>query len=361
MPSTAKNFNNINLLSEENVKKYILPQYNLSNADITQIKFKDTDKQRAVYKVQFYDECYCLKKVYYSVKDLLFVYSAIEWLYRNNINVPRILKTNTNSRFVNYNNMLFILTPWVNGTKCDYDNIDHILACSTNLARMHKVSINFIPICGSSIKEDYSTLSTSIRKHYESLLNFSNLAYKYNDSFSKLYLEHFDSSSKLAEYSASIAYDINLNNLTKSLCHLDYVNKNIIFDNNNEIWVIDFDKCRNDFCAHDISYCLRRLLKRDNTKWDLELAISFLELYDKILPLTLDDYKYILVYLAFPQRYWKISRDYYGNINKCNKKAFYNLLNNSTNKNQYQLDFIESLKKYIENKFNVTQLVKSKN
>ena len=354
MPSTAKNFNNINLLSEENVKKYILPQYNLTNADITQIKFKDTDKQRAVYKVQYFDECYCLKKVYYSVKDLLFVYSAIEWLYRNNIHVPRILKTATNSRFVNYNNMLFILPPWVNGTKCDYDNIDHILACSTNLASMHKVSINFKPICGSSLKEDYSTLSTSIYKHYESLLNFSNLAYKYNDAFSKLYLEHFDSSSKLARYSANIAYDINLNNLTKSLCHLDYVNKNIIFDTNNEIWVIDFDKCRNDYCAHDISYCLRRLLKRDNTKWDLELAISFLELYDKILPLSLDDYKYILVYLAFPQRYWKIARDYYGNINKCNKKAFFNLLNNSTNKNEYQLDFIEKLKSYVENKFKIT-------
>ena len=198
MPSTAKNLNNIDLLSEENVKKYILPQYNLTNADISQIKFKDTDKQRAVYKVQYFDECYCLKKVYYSVKDLLFVYSAIEWLYRNNINVPRILKTNTNSRFVNYNNMLFILTPWVNGIKCDYDNIDHILACSTNLANMHKVSINFKPICGSYIKEGYSTLSTSIYKHYESLLNFSNLAYKYNDAFSKLYLKHFDSSIKLA-------------------------------------------------------------------------------------------------------------------------------------------------------------------
>ena len=354
MPSIAKNFNNISLLSEENVKKYILPQYNLTNADITQIKFKDTDKQRAVYKVQYFDECYCLKKVYYSVKDLLFVYSAIEWLYRNDIHVPRILKTNTNSRFVNYNNMLFILTPWIDGIKCDYDNIDHILACSTNLARMHKTSINFKPICGSSIKEDYSTLSTSIYKHYENLLNFSNLAYKYNDAFSKLYLEHFDSSSKLAQCSADIAYDINLDNLTKSLCHLDYVNKNIIFDTNNDIWVIDFDKCRNDYCAHDISYCLRRLLKRDNTKWDLELAISFLELYDKVLPLTLDDYKYILVYLAFPQRYWKISRDYYGNINKCNKKAFFNLLSNSTNKNEYQLDFAYKLKTYIENKFKTT-------
>ncbi|MBU3153586.1 CotS family spore coat protein [Clostridium estertheticum] len=354
MPSMAKNFNNINLLSEENVKKNILPQYDLANADISQIKFKDTDKQRAVYKVQYFDECYCLKKVYYSIKDLLFVYSAIEWLYRNNIHVPRILKTKNNSRFVNYNNMLFILTPWINGIKCDYDNIDHILVCSTNLANMHKVSINFKPICGSSLKEDYSPLGPSIYKHYESLLNFSNLAYKYDDAFSKLYLKYFETSSILAKCSSNIAYSLNLNNLTKSLCHLDYVNKNIIFDTNNEIWVIDFDKCRNDYCAHDISYSLRRLLKRDSTKWDLELAISFLDLYDKILPLTLDDYKYILVYLAFPQRYWKISRDYYGNINKCNKKAFLNLLNNATNKNDYQLDFVQKFKSYIENKFSMT-------
>jgi CotS family spore coat protein len=353
MPSTVKNFNNIALLSEENVKKYILPQYNLANADITQIKFKDTDKQRAVYKVQYFDECYCLKKVYYSVKDLLFVYSAIEWLYRNNINVPRILPTSTNSRFVNYSNMLFILTPWVNGIKCDYDNIDHVLACGSNLANMHKTSINFKPICGSSIKEGYGSLSTSIYKHYLGLLNFSNLAYKYNDSFSNLYLRHFDSSIKLAKYSTDIACTMDTNNLTRSLCHLDYVNKNIIFDNNKGIWVIDFDKCRYDYCAHDISYCLRRLLKRDNTKWDLEIAISFLELYNKILPLTLDDYKYILVYLAFPQRYWKISRDYYANINKCNKKAFIHLLETGANKNDYQLDFIKKFTTYIENKFKV--------
>jgi len=354
MSSTVKNVNNIGLLSEENVAKHILPQYNLTNADITQIKFKDTDKQRAVYKVQYFDECYCLKKVYYSIKDLLFVYSAIEWLHRNNIHVPRILPTNTNSRFVNYNNMLFILTPWINGIKCDYDNVDHVLVCSTNLASMHKVSINFKPICGSSLKADYSPLSTSIYKHYVSLLNFSNLAYKYNDAFSKLYLEHFNSSSTLAKCSSDVAYDIKSNNLTRSLCHLDYVNKNIIFDANNEIWVIDFDKCRNDYCAHDISYSLRRLLKRDSTKWNYDLAINFLELYDKILPLTLDDYKYIFVYLVFPQRYWKISRDYYNNINKCNKKSFINLLNNATNKNDYQLNFAKKFKAYIKNKFKIT-------
>ena len=47
------------------------------------IKFKDTEKQRAVYKIDYIDKSYCLKKVYYNEAELLFVYSAMEWLYRN--------------------------------------------------------------------------------------------------------------------------------------------------------------------------------------------------------------------------------------------------------------------------------------
>lgn len=55
------------------------------------------------------------KKVYYDESDLLFVYSAVEWFYRNGIRVPRILPACDGNRFVNYNNMFFILTPWIQG------------------------------------------------------------------------------------------------------------------------------------------------------------------------------------------------------------------------------------------------------
>ncbi|MBY6763035.1 CotS family spore coat protein, partial [Clostridium botulinum] len=60
MAYAAKSFD-IDLLSEENVKKYVLPKYNLQTADICQIKFKNTEKQRAVYKVTYGNNCYCLK------------------------------------------------------------------------------------------------------------------------------------------------------------------------------------------------------------------------------------------------------------------------------------------------------------
>jgi CotS family spore coat protein len=351
MPYTAKTYN-VSLLSEDNVKKYVLPYYGLGNAEILQIKFKDTQKQRAVYKVDYNQESFCLKKIYFSREDLLFVYSGIEWLYRNGLNVPRILPTKDKSRFVDYEGMLFILTYWIEGSKCNYDNIQNVLDSITNLGKMHKTSKSFIPIEGSTLRVGYDNLYHSLNKHFEHILVCSNLAFKYGDKFSKTFLQNFDTNVKLAEISSQISSTINNDNLGKSLCHLDYVNKNIIFDVENKVWTIDFDKCKMDYSVHDISYFLRRLLKRDGTKWDIEIAVSSLKLYDEICPLNLDEYKSILVYLAFPQKYWKLSRDYYNNINKCNKNSFLLLIKKACENADYHLEFINEFKVYVEDKFN---------
>lgn len=351
MPYPPKEYN-LDLLSEENVKKYVLPKYNLQQAQVTRVKFKDTDKQRAVYKVEYLGKNYCLKKVYFSIQELLFVYSSVEWLYRYGINVPRILSTNDNGRFVEYNNMLFILTPWVEGIKCNFDTREHILSSIVNLAHIHNIGKKFTPIEGSIVRKDFLNLNKSLNKHFEQLLSCSNLAFKYNDKFSFTFLQHSDINLLLAQISVQVSSSINYKNLSSSLCHLDYVNKNIIFDENNKLWVIDFDKCCMDYCTHDISYFLRRLLKREHTNWDLKLAKSCLQSYEKIHPLNLDEYKYILSYLCFPQKFWKISKDYYNNIKKCNHKSFLYLLKKTTDRDEQHLNFIICLGRYIEEKFN---------
>lgn len=349
MPKEAESYN-FNQLSESNVKKNVLPYYGLENADITQVKFKDTEKQRAVYKVDYNNQSYCLKKVYFKVPDLLFVYSAIEWFYRSGINVPRILPTLSNGRFVEYNDMLFILTPWIEGVKCSYDNMDHIVESSRNLANMHICSENFYPITGSSHKNNIDNILVSLQKHFQQLLNSSNLAFKYKDRFSKVFLQNFDVNITMAQIALNVSSTINMDNLKRSLCHMDYVNKNIIFDGHNNLWVIDFDKCKIDYCIHDIAYYLRRLLRRDNTRWNMEIALKSLNAYEEVRTITIDEYKYLIAYLAFPQKFWKISRDYYNNIKKCNKQSFITLINKTIEKNDSQLQFIREFCSYIEEK-----------
>lgn len=350
MPYEAKLYINTDL-SEGTLKTNVLPHYGLDNADITQIKFKDSERQRAVYKVEYMDNTFCLKKVYFGDEDLLFVYSATEWLFRNNLNVPRLLPTLNKGRFVNYAGMLFILTPWIDGVKCSYDNVQNIVDASATLADIHNCGLNFTPIIGSKQRKGFEDLGLTLQKHFNQLLNCSNMAFKYKDRFSKTYLSSFEINIELAELAVRISSSIDKDNLKVSLCHCDYVNKNIIFDENNNLWLIDFDKCRMDYCVHDIAYFLRRLLKRDNTKWDLQIAESLLNVYEEKSRLNLDEYKYIFAYLAFPQKYWKISRDYYNNISKCNKTSFQTLLSKAVEKDDFHQEFIDEFRKFIENKF----------
>lgn len=327
------------LLSEDIIKKNILIKYKLTTPFITEIKFKDTDKQRAVYKVINNNCSFCLKKVYYNEAELCFIYSVIEWLYRYNIKVARILPTQNGERFVEYNHMLFILTPWLEGSKCNYDILAQVLSSAKNLALMHKYTKHFFPIEGSSIRRGFDNIYASTNRHFNELLNLSNLACKYDDEFSNIFIANFDNCIKLAQNSLSYSSNINSNNLSKAICHLDYVNKNIIIDKKSNIWVIDFDKCKLDYCAHDLSYFFRRILKRDSTNWNIELFKNCIRQYETIESLTKDDYNYILSYLSFPQKYWKISKDYFNNINNCNSADYVFLLKKAVKNVDSQLKF----------------------
>lgn len=352
MPSEKALFNN-DSLSLTNIKKYILPLFSLENASVSMVKFKDTDKQRAVFKVEKDNIFYCLKKVYYDEENLLFVYSSMEWLYRNNLHVPRLLPSKNNSRFVLFNNMIFILTPWINGDKCDFDNHTHInLSCQT-LGKIHKVSKNFFPIAGSAKREGLEDFHLSKSKHLNQLLENANCANNIKDKFSSIYLENIDYNLSLAKLSLEISSTIDSSELSTSLCHGDYVNKNIIIDNNKNVFIIDFDKCKYDYSCYDLSYFLRRLLKRPATNWDVNLTIDILNSYLKENSLTSSDFKYILAYLAFPQKYWKISRDYYKNIKKCNKKSFVTLLEKGIERTSNQLDYINAMIIILEKQYNV--------
>ncbi|MBQ6820285.1 MAG: CotS family spore coat protein [Clostridium sp.] len=332
--------NNIDeLLPIEEIKNKILIYYNLENSSVINVKFKNTEKQRAVYKIENNNKEYCLKKVYYDEENLLYVYSAMEWCYHSGINTPKLLPTINGNRYVKHKDMLFILTPWIKGDKCDFDNINDVLLSARTLGKLHRNSKNFFPIEGSYERKGLENYCDSITKHFNQLLLNINNAHKYNDRFSKIFLDNLDENLELAKLSFELSSSIEINDLTTCLCHGDYVNKNILIDNKDNISLIDFDKCKKDFASRDISYFLRRLLKRENTNWQINLTLNILESYMIENKLTDSDLKFILAYIAFPQKYWKISRDYYKNIKKCNKNSFISILNKSIKKSKNQLTF----------------------
>lgn len=342
----------------DEIKNGVLSLYNLNIYDIENVKFKDTEKQRAVYRVSTSKGDKCLKKVYYNEGTLLFIYSVIEWLSAKGIFCPRFLPDKRGLRYVKYNNNLFILTDWVDGRKCDYDDINDVKASAANLARIHKVSCGFYPIEGSFMKVSDTDYLQSFSKHFNQLLEMSNTAFNIKDKYSKLYSEHFDYNIDAARESIYLLSKLDMRvppgDLVsqRAICHLDYVNKNIIFTKDNRICLIDFDNTKIDMPVHDICGFLKRILKRENTSWDFNLFNAAIDAYETERKLGRDEYIMILAILMFPQKYWKISRDYYKNRNLCNKEAFITILKKTVEQEESHHQFCISVKEYIEEKFN---------
>ncbi|MGL5648016.1 MAG: CotS family spore coat protein [Clostridium sp.] len=345
--------NTSNPFSEETIRLKVLSHYGLEDAKISVIKLKNTEKQRIVYKITFKNRSYCLKKVYYNESDLLFVYSALEWLFKNNINTPKLLSTKKGSKYVNLNNMLFILTLWIDGSKCSSNETSHIITAVRQLSYVHKCSKNFVPIKGSSNREGLSDIYITTLKHFNQILLSYNSAIKNKDLFSEIFLEFFDTYLEISKFSLEISSRVKNSNLTTSLCHGDYVSKNLLFDKRDNIWLIDLDKCKIDFSMQDFGYFLRRLLRRDSISWNVEFTMRLLREYNKGNPMTVDDFRYLLAYISFPQKYWKISRDFFRNKLKVNKSLATTMLLKGTEQSYSHLIFIKTILSRIENEYNI--------
>lgn len=347
-----------NFMSYDEITDKVMSQYACHINSIENIKYKDTDKQRAVYKISTSDGTRCLKRVYYGKADLLFIYSVVEWLNLNRIYCPRFISTKKGIKYAEYKGNLFILTEWIEGRKCNYDQLEDINQAAFYLGRMHKTSYGFRPISGSNLRTIESQYFSGLSKHFLQLLELYNTASLVRDSFSRLYLETFDYSADAAKESIEILSKVDTSKpigdrvSMSAICHHDYVNKNIIFSQNNRIYIIDFDRTAMDMPVHDIISFTKRIMKRDNTCWDFNVFKSSMESYEQARQISYNEYLLILSYLMFPHKYWKISRDYYKNINMCNKEAFLTILKKTCKKNRNHQQFCLEFKDYIENKFN---------
>ena len=97
----------------------------------------------------------------------------------------------------------------------------------------------------------------------------------------------------------------------KSFCHHDFTYHNILINDDNEVSIIDFDYCKREVRAFDISNFMIKVLKRRD--WNFEIAKLIIDNYNEVSPLEEDEYMVLYAFLMFPQRYWRICNRYYYN------------------------------------------------
>lgn len=302
MKSKNNNLNNIHKM---------LKNYNINNEEIILLKEKNLKNPRAIYKINNNNKSYSFKKIYYNESELLFVYSAMKWCLSLLINVPHFLKSNDGYPYTkDSNGTLYVLSKWIDGERLDYDDIENTKSSFNLLAHLHIGTKKFFPIRYSKNRTGFLSLNTKKHRYIKHLNNYYNIAKNENDYFSQIFLECFEKQKKLLDIALLYSLKINYSNLNSSLCHLDFVNKNILIDKDN-ISVIDFDRCKFDYRIHDICYSLNRILKREFTNWDIPIFNELISTYNDIYTLNKDEFLYMICYLSMPSKFISTSKLYY--------------------------------------------------
>jgi CotS family spore coat protein len=284
------------------------------------LQLESISPTRGVYLIRTDKGIYCMKRLNYGVQKLLFVYGAKEHLInRGFTNLDRYLLTSEGNPYVEYGDDLYTITEWIDGRECDFRNHNETLKASSTLAEFHESSKGYEVYDGAKLKSDLGRWHHLMTKRRDGLKKMKSIAEAKLDKseFDRLYIDNVELYVGLANEAIDTLGRSLYDNVVertlneKSFCHHDYTYHNIIFDRNDNIHVIDFDYCKYEVRAYDITSFWIKVLKRN--EWSFELAKELMSEYEKVSPIYNDEYMVMLAFLKFPQRLWRLANRYYYN------------------------------------------------
>ena len=97
------------------------------------------------------------------------------------------------------------------------------------------------------------------------------------------------------------------------LCHGEYNQHNVLLCKN-QAAVTNFGHFSFDVQISDLYCFMRKILEKYN--WDVFLARRMLEQYDKIRPISSEEWENLQIRFTYPEKYWKLA-NYYFSHNKA--------------------------------------------
>ncbi|SHH82240.1 spore coat protein I [Clostridium collagenovorans DSM 3089] len=316
------------------------------------LKIEKMQPNKGIYFLNTNKGKKCLKRINYGVQKLSFIYGAKEHLIKNGFNkIDKNLLNTEGNPYALVNEDIYVLSDWIEGRECDFHNDEDLVMAAKTLAELHIASIGYQPEENSKLKSDLGRWPHLMEKRVSGFNKMKNMVRKKKNKktdFDIMYINTMDyykdyglRAMKVLENSK---YDelCEEAELQKSFCHHDYTYHNIIVSPENEIHVVDFDYCKRELRAYDISNFLIKVLKRRS--WDIKYAKLILDTYNSVSPLKEEEYRIIFSFLLFPQRFWRLSNRYYYNETGWIQNTFNNKIQSMIKEQEVFDKFIEEFK-----------------
>ncbi|BAK80965.1 CotS family spore coat protein [Candidatus Arthromitus sp. SFB-rat-Yit] len=324
------------------LKRVVEVNYDITIFDI--IKFKN------VYKISAVEGNFCLKQCKCKFDKFKYILDVLDYLKKQEFdNILSIVETYSEEQYIEFNDVYFYMTEWIESRELNYSNYYDIIRASQNIGNFHNYTQGYKP--SKNILPDYRWMKwgdifnlklMDIISFKESLKYRSDL-----DIFDRIYLENADKNIDLAKESIELLYKFEYEKIVKEhfeigyICHHDLANHNVLIDSKGKIYFIDFDYVILDTYLHDLGSFINRCLKLGSwNEYKLNLIINS---YRDIKRLPKREILLTLSFILFPNDFWQIGIQRYRENIRWSDERFLKRLNRSENDKQDKTNFIKSI------------------
>ena len=209
----------------------------------------------------------------------------------------------------------YVLKEYFDGRECNIHVEADMHLAVQNLARLH-LALAKIPVQPQDSGEGLKMYRTFVRHNREMQRVRTYMRKRASKSeFDYLYLSTFDLFySQGIEVQKSLeAYENDFKGQKISYCHGSYNQHNILICKD-KIATVNFDHFAVDNPLIDLYTFLRKAMEKND--YQPELLFRLIDTYQKDIPLSKLELRYLYYLLWYPEKFWKISNQY-NNMNKA--------------------------------------------
>lgn len=324
----------------------MLPSGIINNYDFKVDKYV---KVREVFMLYTNKGLKCLKKVDKKKESIMFMHEVKEYLVKNDfIYIDRFDLSVDGLPYVEGDNT-YVVTNWIGGRECEFCNPVDLKKATETLAYFHK-TMNDFKIISNNIEEknNLGKWKEDFNKRKNELVRLKKEAKKLKFEFDRAYLEDYNYSLEMANRAISMLEKSSYVSLVKNakyqngFCHKDYTYHNIIMGDDNNTYIIDFDYCCFELRIYDLASFIMKNMRKTN--WDVECANEILNVYNKINPLTPEEYETMKVLFVFPQKYWRVANRFYNKKHSHMDMNLYKKMREISIQKEYKHNFLVKMK-----------------
>lgn len=269
-------------------------------------------------------------------------------------NIPLYIKTDDGKYFVSSKNKVFYLAKFMSGEKCAMNTIEEAKASAKLLAKFHNSLLN-INMENLKLKNELKKWGEMFKKDLRDFESFEKIVgkKKIKSSFDNIYLKYMDrfyerGLAALRYLNSSDYFKIVKNIDGSCICHDMFYSSVIHY--NDDYYLEDIDNLVIDLPFSDFSKLIRKLMFKEEYKFDFEKAREIIEAYSEESPLSKKDIEMIFFQISFPHKYWKLGYKKYMKHKAWSEEKYIRKLNLLVNyieeEDKFINDFINYMEKY---------------